>query len=182
MADPSPSTTSRPKSRGKGPTSIARAYFEAINSRDLDTAMALWEPGGLDRLVGIAELSAPHGIREYFGQVFAAFPDFDVQIVTVAAAKEHAAVRWQATGTFSGPGRFEGLSPTGARLEVEGCDMLTIRDGRIHENHAYLNGADLARQLGAMPPAGSHAERVLTGAVNAKTAAQDALKRFRERR
>ena len=33
--------------------------------------------------------------------------------------------------------------------------MLTIRDGRIQRNDAYMNGAELARQLGALPPAGS---------------------------
>lgn len=167
--------------RGKGPTTVARAYFEAINSRDLDAAAEMWAPGGTDRLVGIADLSVPGEFRQYFGELFAAFPDFDMEIVTIAASKENAAVRWRATGTFSGTGRFQGMTPNGASIEIEGCDMLTVRDGLIAENHAYLNGADLARQLGTMPPAGSHAERAMLGAFNAKTVAQQALQRWRER-
>ena len=71
------------------------------------------------------------------------------------ASGEKAAVRWRASGTFSGIGRFEGLDPNGARVDLQGCDVLTVRDGRIQRNDAYMNGAEMARQLGALPPAGS---------------------------
>ena len=55
--------------------------------------------------------------------------------------------------------------------------MLTIRDGRIQRNDAYLNAADLARQLGALPPAGSPIERLMTAALNVKTHVVDAIPR-----
>lgn len=172
---------SKSKSRPKGPTTVARAYFEAINARDLDAAAEMWDPSGVDVLVGMAELTIPHGFKQWFGQIFAAFPDFQMEVVTIAASKEHAAVRWRATGTFDGTGRFEGMTPNGASIAIEGCDMLTIRDGKIQENFAYLNGTDMARQLGAMPPAGSVAEKGMLGAFNAKTAAAKAIQRFRDR-
>ncbi len=175
------SSSDKSKPRGKGPTTVARAYIEAINSRDLDAAAAMWDPKGIDRLVGMADLTIPHGLKQFFGQMFAAFPDFDMQVVTIAASKEHAAVRWRATGTFNGDAKFEGLTPTGASIEIEGCDMLTIREGVIVENFAYLNGQDLGRQLGAVPPAGSPAEKAMLGAFNAKTAAAEAIQRFRDR-
>ena len=47
--------------------------------------------------------------------------------------------------------------------------MLTVRDGRIQRNDAYMNGAEMMRQLGALPPAGSPPERALTAALNLKT-------------
>ena len=103
------------------------------------------------------------------------------EVLDIVAAGEQAAVRWRATGTFTGPGKFEGLSPTGARVELEGLDLLTIRDGRIQSNHAYTNGTEIGRQLGAMPPAGSVGERLMVGSVNARTAAADAIRRLRER-
>ena len=55
---------------------IATGYFEALGRQDLDAAVAVWKPGAVDRLVGDRELTAPDGIRAYFGEVFAAFPDF----------------------------------------------------------------------------------------------------------
>jgi hypothetical protein len=88
-------------------------------------------------------------------------------------------VRWRATGVFAGTARFEGLDPNGARVEVQGCDVLTVRDGLIQRNDAYMNGTEMARQLGALPPAGSTPERMMTGALNLKTRLARAL---RERR
>jgi steroid delta-isomerase-like uncharacterized protein len=169
------------KSRAKGPTTVARAYFEAINDHDLDAAGAMWEPGGNDRLVGMADLRAPEEFKQWFANTFAAFPDFRLEILTIAASKDTAAVRWRATGTFNGTAKFEGLNPNGASIEIEGCDMLTIHDGRIVANHAYTNGTELARQIGAMPPAGSVAEQGMLAALNAKTAAVKAIQRLRDR-
>jgi hypothetical protein len=78
-------------------------------------------------------------------------------------------VRWRATGSFNGSGSFEGLEPNGASVNVQGCDVLTVRDGRIQRNDAYMNGVEMMRQLGALPPAGSAPERALTAALNLKT-------------
>lgn len=171
----------KPRTRGKGPTTVARAYFEAINDRDLDAAAAMWEQGRIDRLVGMADLRVPGEFKQWFSQLFEAFPDFKFEVLTIAASKEHAAVRWRVAATFNGTAKFEGLTPNDATIEIEGCDMLTIRDGKIVENHAYLNGTDIARQLGAMPPAGSIAEKGMLGAVNARTAAARGIQRLRDR-
>jgi len=60
---------------GEIATKIATSYFEALGRQDLDAATAVWKPGGVDRLVGDQELSAPDGIRGYFGALFAARTD-----------------------------------------------------------------------------------------------------------
>ena len=158
---------------------VARGYFEAVGRRDLDAMTAFYEPGGTGEIYGLVELEVPHSYRAWFGNLFQAFPDFKLEIVEVVSAGEKAAVRWRATGVFDGTARFEGLEPNGARVEVQGCDVLTIRDGLIHRNDAYMNGTEMARQLGALPPANSAPERMLTGALNLKTRLARAL---RERR
>lgn len=165
----------------RGPTTVARAYFEAIGNHDVEAATAMWRPGGIDRLVGIADLRVPDELRAWFGGLFRAIPDFSFEVISVTAQKERAAVRWIARGTFNGDRRFEGIEPTGATIEIEGCDVLEVRDGEIVANHAYMNATELARQLGAMPPQGSVAERGMLAAVNAKTAAGGLLERLRSR-
>ncbi len=104
-----------------------------------------------------------------------------LEVISVTAQKDEAAVRWVGRGTFSGTGKFEGLVPNGAAIELQGCDVFTVADGLIVENNAYMNGADLARQLGALPPQGSIAERAMTSALNAKVAAAKQLERLRDR-
>ena len=151
------------------PATVARTYFDAVTARDLDAMVAPWEPGSPDVIHGIVEMRVPEDLRSWFGDLFAAFPDFTFEVLNVVATGEKAAVRWHATGTFDGSAPFEGLLPNGAKIDLEGCDVLTVRDGLIVRNDAYMNGAEMARQLGALPAAGSAPEKAMTAALNLKT-------------
>jgi steroid delta-isomerase-like uncharacterized protein len=157
--------------------SVARAYFDAIAARDLDAMTALWEPGSVDVLHGMADLTAPDGIREWFGNLFAAFPDWRFEVIDQVTEGDRSAVRWRATATFDGSAPFEGLDPTGASVDITGFDLLTVEDGKIRRNEAYVNATHLAQQLGAMPPRGSGQERAMIGAMNLKTRLTKALRR-----
>ncbi|MEO9023376.1 MAG: ester cyclase [Solirubrobacteraceae bacterium] len=148
---------------------IAKRYFGAISAHDLDAAVACWAPGSIDRFVGGEELLAPDGVRDYFGRLFAAFPDFQFEIVELTSARGRTAVRWRARATFAGPGRFQGFVPNGARLDIEGCDVLTVEGDLIRSNVAYMDSGDVARQLGFLPPVGSPAEARLTRVANVRT-------------
>lgn len=148
---------------------IARRYMAALAAHDLDAACACWQPGSIDRLVGQQDLVAPDGIRAYFGALFEAFPDFTLEVIEVTTYRGRTAVRWRATGTFAGPGRFQGFEANGARLEIEGCDVITVADERIVHNDAYIDTGALARQLGFLPAAGSRAEAVLVRLANLRT-------------
>jgi predicted ester cyclase len=149
--------------------SVARAYFGAVAARDVEAMAACWEPGTRDVIHGVADMKVPDDLRTWFGNLFASFPDFRFEVLDVIANGEKAAVHWHATGTFDGSARFEGLAPNGAKVEIQGCDVLTVRAGKVVHNDAYMNGAEMARQLGALPPQGSPPERVLTAALNLKT-------------
>lgn len=167
--------------RKKGAKTIAREYFDALTAQDLDRAVGAWKPGGIDRLHGVGELIAPEGIRGYFSETFSAFPDWRFEVLELVGGGDLAAARWRVNATFTGPGRFQGIAPNGKRIELEGCDMLRVEDELIVENNAYTNAMQIGQQLGMLPPQGSSAERAMTGAFNAKTAAAEALKRLRER-
>jgi glyoxylase-like metal-dependent hydrolase (beta-lactamase superfamily II)/predicted ester cyclase len=148
---------------------IVRHYFAALSAHDLDAAAECWAPGGIDRLVGAQELTAPHGIKEYFGALLGAFPDFEFEIIELTTSHHRSAVRWIARGTFAGPATFQGFLPNGARMKLEGCDVLTVADDLIQHNDAYIDSGDVARQLGLLPPSGSRAEARLTRLANART-------------
>src|SRR3954454_205173 len=105
----------------------------------------------------------------YFDGVYAGSPDFGFDILDLIGEDDKAVVRWRATGTFAGPGRFQGLEPNGARLELEGCDFVRVKDGKVAHIDAYTDNATVARQLGVLPPAGSPAEQRLTKVMNVRT-------------
>ncbi len=150
-------------------TEVARRYFEALAAHDLDAALECWAPGGVDRFVGQQELIAPDGVRQYFTELFAAFPDFQFEIVDTTTYRNRSAVRWRARATFAGPGRFQGFVANGARLEIEGCDVVTVQNDKIQRNDAFVDSGAIARQLGFLPPVGSPGEARLSSLANFRT-------------
>ena len=157
---------------------VGKAYFDAVAARDVDAMAACWEPGCIDELHGLVSLRAPEGVREWFANTFRAVPDFHMEVLDLIASGDKVAVRWHLTGTFTGEARFEGAIATGEAIDITGCDVLTVRDGKIVHNDAYMNGMQMARQLGVFPPQGSGQERAMIGALNAKTR----LRRFGRKR
>jgi hydroxyacylglutathione hydrolase len=149
--------------------SVARRYFEAIDARDLDGAVALWAEGGRDNIRGQMDVIAPEGVRAFLGETLEATPDLRMEIVSMTTQDERCAVQWRLTGTFAGPGTLAGVQPTGDRIALEGIDLLSVRDGLIQSNDAFPDSIAIPRTLGMLPPQGSSAEQRLTGAFNAKT-------------
>jgi glyoxylase-like metal-dependent hydrolase (beta-lactamase superfamily II)/predicted ester cyclase len=149
--------------------SVARRYFEAIDARDLDTAVGLWADGGRDNVRGQVDVLAPDGVRAFLGELLDAVPDLEFDVVSTTTQDERCAVQWRLSGTFAGPGSLSGIAPTGDRVVIEGIDLVTVRDGLIEGNDAYPDSIALPRQIGMMPAPGSRADQRLMGAFNAKT-------------
>jgi len=158
-ATPDPATTEE----------VARRYFAAVAARDVDAMVACWRAGGVDRLHGQADLVAPDGVRAWFDELFAALPDCAFEVIQTTAQEDRCAVRWRLTGTFAGPGSLQGFAPTGGRMDLQGCDVVQVADGLVVGNDAYVDGMTIARQIGALPPRESGAERGLTALTNLRT-------------
>lgn len=131
---------------------IARRYFDALRRRDLEAAVACWEPGAADEI----------SVR--FGELFAAFPDLYIELLDTTTQRERCVVRWHATGTFLGPGRLQGFTANGGSMSIDGCDVLEVREDRIVGGGFYMDGADVVQQLGLLPAAGG-----LPALANART-------------
>jgi hydroxyacylglutathione hydrolase len=147
---------------------LGRRYFAALDAHDVDGAVACWAAGGRDVLHGMMDVTAPDGVRAFGAAVIAAVPDARFEILDTTAAGERCAVRWRLTGTFAGE-PFQGLAATGARLDLEGVDVVTVRDGLIVHNDAYMDGMTFARQAGVLPPKDSKQEVRMQRALNART-------------
>jgi glyoxylase-like metal-dependent hydrolase (beta-lactamase superfamily II)/predicted ester cyclase len=154
---------------GSKTESVARRYFEAISEHDVEAAVAMWAEGGREHVRGQVDVLAPHGVREFIGGLIAAVPDMRFEVVSTTTEGERCGVQWRLIGTFAGPAGFAGVTPTGSRIELEGLDLLTIRDGLIESNDAFSDSMEFARQIGMMPAQGSTAEQRMLGAFNART-------------
>jgi glyoxylase-like metal-dependent hydrolase (beta-lactamase superfamily II)/predicted ester cyclase len=159
----------RKRISGNKAEAVARRYFAAIDARDLELGVSLWAEGGRENVRGQVDVLAPEGVRAFIGELIGALPDLSMQVVSTTSEGDRCGVQWRLTGTFAGPGSFGGVAPTGAPVELEGFDLITVRDGLIVGNDAFTDSMTFARQIGLMPPQGSTAETRMTQAFNAKT-------------
>jgi steroid delta-isomerase-like uncharacterized protein len=160
----------------EAPRAVVTEYFDALAAQDLDRAVATWKPGSHDRLYGFADMVAPDGIRDYFAGLFAAVPDFKLEVQSMVVEGDEVAVHWAASGTFGGTQKFQGLVPNGRQVKLRGLDLLTVEEGKIVSNDAYTNAMEFARQVGALPAQDSAQERAMAAAFNAKTAIEKRLR------
>jgi len=160
---------------GSKAEAVTRRYFEAIGAHDVQGAAAMWAPDGREDVRGQGLFIGPEGVREFIGSIIEAIPDLKVEILSTTTEDDRCALHWRFSGTFAGPGSFNGIAPTGHRMELEGVDVLTVRDGLIQSNEAFTDTMSVPRQIGMMPPLGSPAEQRLTGAFNVKTKVSDGL-------
>jgi hydroxyacylglutathione hydrolase len=148
---------------------VVRRYFQAIDAHDAQAAVALWADGGCESVRGRADVFAPEGVAAFIGELLGALPDLRMQLISTITEGERCAAHWRITGTFAGPGHFGGIAPTGDRVDLEGLDVLIVRDGRIERIDGFTDTMTFARQVGMMPPLDSPVEQRMMGAFNAKT-------------
>ncbi|HEV3002180.1 MAG TPA: MBL fold metallo-hydrolase [Solirubrobacteraceae bacterium] len=147
---------------------LMREYFASIG-RDPEAQRRWYADDARVTLAGAIEDGGKAEVVAFFDGLYAAFPDLRMEALEVVGEGDTVAVHWRLRGTFAGPERFNGIEPTGARLDLRGVDVITVRDGRIVRNDAYTDNMAIARQLGMMPPLQSPAEQRMTAAFNART-------------
>lgn len=158
---------------------VAMASIEGALERDPDRIVASAHPEDyVDDFVAIGEFQGKDAVHAFFGELFAAMPDFEMSVERVVADEGAVAVKWQAEATFSGA-PFQGIQATGRRVRLRGVDFLEIEDGLIRRNTIFYDGASFARQIGMLPPEGSLADRTMLRLFNLKTRL---LRPFRWRR
>ncbi len=146
----------------------ARRAFAAINAHDPDALVLCGHPDHYaDELLALGRtVRGREGVRQFFAELIAALPDIQMAVDKVLAGPDLAVVTWRLTGTFSGA-PFAGFRPTGSRIDLEGCDVMEIRDGLIGHNTIYYDGAQFARQIGMLPRADSSMDRAMRAGFNA---------------
>ena len=131
------------------PKDVVRRFVDEYQSRADERAFEeLLHPEVIDhsRPPGIAP-GAP-GVRQQFDGFRAAFPDFRATILDQVAEGDKVVTRKVFTGTHEGA--FDGLEPTGRRVEIHVIDIVRVADGRIVEHWNCVDRLGLLAQLGAV--------------------------------
>jgi steroid delta-isomerase-like uncharacterized protein len=157
----------------------ARSYFEALARRDVPGMAEHWREDGVVDLVPLGIVRGRTEISAFFHDLFAALPDLETTVTSVVAGQAEVAVAWRMSGTFSGV-PFQGVEPTGRRVELRGIDLIEVEDGKNVTNTAYYDGMAFARGVGLLPAPDSGAERAMKSALNAATRVRRAVNEGRD--
>ena len=117
---------------------VIHACVEALNRKDISF---------MDIHPGLA------GIKPFFRDLFAAFPDLHCTPQTTVATDAWVAESMMISGTMQGP--FMGTAPTGKHATWTGIGMYRIVEGKIVELLALADDLAMMRQLGIGLPGGA---------------------------
>lgn len=116
---------------------LSNRVAQAINEGDLDA---------------FDELMAPELAEEFkrnVAEIRRAFPDYGGTNVEQIAEGEKVANRFVCLGTHLG--EFEGVAPTGKRVEFVGHSIDRVVEGKIVESWVEVDMLGVMEQLGALP-------------------------------
>src|SRR5438105_7150607 len=113
-----------------------RVFDEIFNQGKFQVADQIYAPDfrnhGVHRTIDLkTDQEAVHAEKK-------AFPDLRVSVQEMVAEGDKVAVLWTFQGTHTGSG-YEGLPPTGTRVEVRGITIWRIVDGRIVEERSSFS-------------------------------------------
>ena len=132
--------------------SIQRLY-DLINAGDIDGFGRRFADDFVERneIPGIPPTKA--GVLQYFQLLFAAFPDFRMEVEDVIASGDKAVARVKVTGTHKGD--FMGIPATNRSAVVNLIDITRFGDdGLAREHWGVVDMFALMQQLGVIPTSG----------------------------
>lgn len=114
------------------------ALFDAFNRHDIDGIMVFFDADCVFDAVGGSELYGTRfigteAIAKAFSGVWVAMPDASWDNHSHFVHGDRAVSEWT----------FRGTQADGARVEAEGCDLFTLRDGKIIRKQAFRKNRPL---------------------------------------
>jgi steroid delta-isomerase-like uncharacterized protein len=123
--------------------------LEALNARDAERFMATIHDDVTWSLDATKDpILGPEALRTLVEAMIAAIPDMHYELVQIlGAGNEHVVIRYILKGTHEG--EFMGIAPSHNKIEMHGCVISEIKDGKRYRMWQYASGPGLLDQLGA---------------------------------
>jgi steroid delta-isomerase-like uncharacterized protein len=127
---------------------LVTALVDVWNERQYSTipdvvsdSFVMYDPGAPE-----GEVHGPDGLEAFVRDVVAGFPDFHISVTDVLSSDE--LVMYDATITMTHEGDFDGIPPTGRKVEIDEMSKFRIEDGKIQEHRVYFDQQAVFEQLG----------------------------------
>ena len=128
---------------------LLRESLDALNARDADRFIATIHDEVTWSLDASKDpISGPNALRAVIEAMIVAMPDMNYELTQILGADDdHVIIRYILRGTHEG--EFMGIAPTHNKIEMYGCVVSRIKDGKRYQMWQYASGPGLLEQLGA---------------------------------
>ncbi len=118
---------------------IARRVYEIVSTGDFERAREIVDQDAPDNelLPNDPPAKLIDTFKETFAEAREGFPDLSITVEDVMAEGDRVAARVTMRGTHQGA--FQGIAPTGKRVEVRAIDMFRISGGKIVEHWGHAD-------------------------------------------
>ncbi len=127
---------------------LVRRWFEEVWNKQREEAIdEMFAPTG--KAYGFPEpnsvLIGPEEFKEIHRFFLGAFPDMRITVQDIICEDDHVAVTWIANMTHLGDAL--GFAPTFQKVSLEGCSILTVRNGQLQDGRNYMEIEALINRL-----------------------------------
>ncbi len=118
---------------------IAKRVYEIVSTGDFEWAREIVDQDAPDNelLPNDPPAKLIDTFKETFAEAREGFPDLSITVEDVMAEGDRVAARITMRGTHRG--EFQGITPTGKRVEVRAIDMFRISNGKIVEHWGHAD-------------------------------------------
>ena len=132
---------------------LLERYVERYNEGDLDACMELYAEDAVQRWPD-GSFEGRSAIRARLARDLQGVPDAKYIVRSFVEQGELFADEWTVVGTHTGvlpmPDGSQ-VSPTGRHVEIEGMELVEVRDGKIVVDNLYYDMLALGVQVGLVP-------------------------------
>jgi steroid delta-isomerase-like uncharacterized protein len=133
---------------------VSRDFIEkALNNGDTAFAREHIDPSFVEHNPMPGQKADINGFFEWLAMQKSAFPDTKITIDDIFGQGDMVCIRSTMTGTNTG--EMMGQPATGKSVNVEGIDIIKIKDGKMTDHWGQIDAMKMMQQLGLMPENGA---------------------------
>jgi len=124
-------------------------WAELLSSHDTTSFLDLFTDDCMyeDVALGVTNQGKTE-LRSFIEGVFAAMPDFHIDLKTSFVSGDRAAMEWVMSGTHAGD--LPGMPATQKRFSIRGATVAELRGTKIRRNSDYWDLSTFLKQVGLM--------------------------------
>jgi len=131
---------------------------QAINEGNFDVLRQGYTANVKEHDPAPGQKPGPEGYVDFFRAVRTAFPDFKLSAEHMVADADQVALAYTMTGTHKGT--FQGIPPTGKKIQARGVLIARFENGKMAERWGSSDELGILKQLGAVVTPASGVRKV----------------------